>query len=366
MTRRTAIAALLAVSLAALSASNADTLDLRARPALGDPEAMYIVKDAATDGIHVVTTAVPRTGISEYTFVFWVAAEQNRWGQSTDNVILSSFFSVAPGLATSEGGDPVQEFTDFGWPYAILPLSAQGTWSATCLPPCSDYIVPNLSLSNAWQYGCYVANIQTDTALTLTVGGDERQVPASDAVQVLTFRPVSADRSVTIAAESPDAQISLAIADCPLVQFFGANICDYTTSDGFFTRREIALSNEWTMVALRTRIEDAGSRLVYDQTALPLDGQEPKDYNTHSAAIDAPHADGCFARNARIEFTASRVGGLQIKDTGRDFRRSVWGAKFYARWLSDDLLYAIRDADAATLYRRGIAPFANFDDPQGD
>lgn len=359
----------LVLALSAHVCAHASTVDLRAQPRMGDPNAMYLIKDRATNNVHLITSGVPVEGASEYSFLFWCAIE-TRPSSVFPYMVPYSFISVDPGLATSEGGDMVEEFTDYGYPHEVLPLSSSGTWSDNCLPPASDYWLPPALEDTDWQYGCYTVNIITDTALTLTVGGDERQVPASPNNQVLTFKPGTADRSVAIAAESPDAQVSLAIADCPLRQFFSEYICQYIvgmSADDV----ERAISNRWVMICLQAKIEDNGSKLITSQKALDLDGYSPKDENCHTNTIAQPRADGCFAKNARIEYLLFAPGGVilpdgEYYDGGRYMRRSTWGAKFYPTWLSDEMLYHIRDTDAATIIRRGLGPFVDFSTPGGE
>lgn len=335
----------LAFSLAVLAvlcrAIHGAAIDQRAMPKYGDPSLMHMHKDGTRDGINLLTTFVPHD-TAEYTCCFWAKIEP--WDGATYPMIATQI-SVEAARSTSEGGegnpalvnagchpdvvDGVPTFT--GTPLALSPT---GTWSANCLPALYD--CPP-SLSNTWKYGCYTVQVLTDSDLTITVAGAERNASASNGVQTVCFRGVSADRSITVAAASADAEVYLDAGENKLRQFFEAN----TLGMSQYNTEQVAWSNEWTFVALRARV--AGGNCIQRIQAWRLAGYDPCDEACVTQALASVR--GTFAKDARIGFTLSALGGLKQTQGGDTLQRWTWGAKFYPEWLDDEMLLAIRDQD---------------------
>ena len=342
--------------------------DLRARPTLGDPSFMFTLKNKTTDGNKMITSYVPAPGWQAYTLCFWAAVEP--LNDSGYGVFLKSFLSTEWGVSFSECGKYAPwentDFVDEGFPHQLLELSAQGTWTKNCLPQAADYWVPPYStMSNDCQYGCYSFNVLTDTPLTMTAGGAERQIAASNSMQVVTFQATTADRSVTIAADSPDAEISLGGCVAPLRQFFGEWLF-FESSGGHSYLYNKTLTNEWAFVSVRAQILPGGDKLDIVQQAYHADGYEAITSTDSTNTIDLIRADGCFGDHSRIELYMFSNGEItmNVDSTNRPPKRSIWGAKLYGEWLADDIILQIRDQDAAEMQRRNMGRFVDFNNEE--
>lgn len=351
--KRLALALILLVSMAELRSAHARPVGPLAVPRMGDPSLMCLNRAGDMNSLAVITAGVPWRGASEYTFMFWMCFR--RAGESEFySPVLSNFCSTDEALSYDESGVvrpcETNELIHAGWPEGLIQLSSSGTWSSNCLPANYEY-PPGLA---DWQYGAYTVNIKTDTALTLTVAGDERQVAASNAVQKITFRGVSADRSITVAAASPSARVSIAAVETPLRQFFGDVMSDYYTGgESDFSN---AVSNEWTLVVLRGRIVDGGAGVRFLQERWTFAGVSPVEVKDSTHSLWKPRADGAFDRMSRIAYNLCTPVDFYDGTTGRRSAVKVYGAKIYPRWLRDDELGVIHDRDAAEIRRRNLGP----------
>lgn len=366
MRKSSNLAVLAAVVLSAHSAVAAQMVDLRALPKYGDSSLMSFNRREARAISQLMTFGLPSPAPS-FTTVFWTCVDWNvLW--DTDAPIfpfVTAMISTEPALYVSEGGDYSPDLLgDAYWPVergglgATLPLSSTGTWSANCLP--ASYDLPeDFAARGNWQYGCYTLNIITDTDLTVTVGGEERNIAASNEMQQVVFRCVSADRSITVAAADADADVYLCAAESPLRQFHGMQIFDTSTSFDWWGAPERSLTNEWRMVVLRGAIVQGGAAVELNALTFAAVDPSPIEDSSSTKELWRPRADRCFARHSRIEFLLAAYGG--IKDsTGKYIRQNVWGAKIYPEWLDDDLILSIRDKDWAEMQRRGFSTHYHF------
>lgn len=363
MRKSSSLAALAAVVLSAHFAVAAQMADLRALPKYGDSSLMSYNRREARGTAPLMTFGLPSPAPS-FTTVFWTCVDWN----SSDIVFtpfMEAMVSTEPALYVSEGGDYSPDLLgDAYWPVergglgATLPLSSTGTWSANCLP--SSYDMPeDFAARDDWQYGCYTLNIITDTDLTVTVGGEERNIAASNEMQQVAFRCVSADRSITVAAADADADVYLCAAESPLRQFHGMQYFQTSTSSQYYGVPEKALTNEWRMVVLRGAIVQGGAAIELNALSFAAVDPSPIDDSTSTKELWRPRADRCFARHSRIGFILASCVGL--KDySGKYIRRNVWGAKIYPEWLDDDLILSIHDKDWAEMQRRGFSTHYDF------
>lgn len=366
MRKSSSLAALAAVVLSAHFAVAAQMVDLRALPKYGDSSLMSFNRREVRGTLPLMTFGLPSPA-SSFTAVFWTCVDWN----NPDTVFMpfvEAMVSTEPALYVSEGGDYSPDLLgDAYWPVergglgATLPLSSTGTWSANCLP--ASYDMPeDFAHGDDWQYGCYTLNIITDTDLTVTVGGEERNIAASNEMQQVAFLCVSADRSITVAAADADADVYLCAAESPLRQFHGMQLLCTSTSSDFYGAPERALTNEWRMVVLRGAIVQAGAAVELNALSFAAVDPSPIEDSTSTKELWRPRADRCFARHSRIGFVLGSCVGLQDRN-GKYIRRNVWGAKIYPEWLDDDLILSIHDKDWAEMQRRGFS--THYDFPEG-
>lgn len=346
--------------IAAYAATSApQAADIRAVPRYGDSSFMFMNKAETRDAANLVTFGLQRA-TPTFTCMFWCCCET--FGE-IDLLFVQTMVSTEPALYVSEGGDYSPDLLgDAYWPVerggrgGTLPLSSTGTWATNCLPAVYDCPA---SLEDKWQYGCYTINIITDSDLTVTVGGSERNIAASNDMQQLAFQCVAADRSITVASADPDADIYLCVGESNLRQFHSVQAFvptgDHIT---FADYADSGISNAWRMVVLRGVIENGGNAIRQNILTFDMDSQTAIEDREETDALWKPRADGCFARHSRIGFMLASAIDCGNGATGR--RRCVWGAKAYMEWLDYDLILAIRDKDRDEMQRRGFSTHYNF------
>lgn len=266
-------------------------------------------------------------------------AEASEWTCPFVDIMVSA----DPARATREGGPELENLCSHR--YEVPLALSGGTWSATCLPATYDH--PDTLES--WQYGCYCVNVETDTALTVNVGGAEHSVAASNGVrQVFNIRAESASRAVSVAASSANATVRFGIAENPLVQFIGSQFDSQGNSNqtGDPSRGGIS-SAEWRMVVARGTI--ATNTVTINVCGYNTTSKLECD-RTESRALWHPRAT--FARHARIRITAASLMGLE-RDGEAD-GITLYGLRVYSGWLSDAVIERMRDLDVAEMTRRGM------------
>lgn len=364
MRKSSSLAALAAVVLSAHFAAAAQMVDLRALPKYGDSSLMSFNRREARGTAPLVTFGLP-TPAPSFTTVFWTCVDWRRDPETVSTPMVEAMVSTEPALYVSEGGDYSPDLLGGAyWPVergglgATLPLSSTGTWSANCLP--SSYDMPaDFAHRDDWQYGCYTLNVITDTDLTVTVGGEERNIAASNEMQQVAFLCVSADRSITVAAADADADVYLCAAESPLRQFHDMQLFQTPSGSHYFAVSEKALTNEWRMVVLRGAIVQGGAAVELNALTFSAVDPSPIEDSTSTKELWRPRADRCFARHSRIGFIICALCGLKDLN-GEYIRRNVWGAKIYPEWLDDDLILAIRDRDFDEMSRRGMSTHYQF------
>lgn len=363
MRKSSNLAVLAAVVLSAHFAAAAQMVDLRALPKYGDSSLMSFNWREERNPLTLMTFGLSSPAPS-FTTVFWTCVDWNT-SDSVFTPFMGAMISTEPALYVSEGGDYSPDLLgDAYWPVergglgATLPLSSTGTWSANCLP--ASYDMPaDFAARDKWQYGCYTLNIITDTDLTVTVGGEERNIAASNEMQQVAFLCVSADRSITVAAADADADVYLCAAESPLRQFHYMQLFSTSTSNKLYGAPEKSITNEWRMVVLRGAIVQGGAAVELNALTFAAVDPSPIEDSTDTKELWRPRADRCFARHSRIGFTLCCEGGIN-DHSGKYIRCNVWGAKFYPEWLDDDLILSIRDKDWAEMQRRGFSTHYHF------
>ena len=317
--------------------------ELLAPPQFGDPTRMCAY--SCSNVMDVATAYFSDDQASNFTAIVWMKwTPRSNYVPSSGMVPFVTFgVSADPARATMEGGDGLSDLQSHRYETPIA-LSG-GTWGETCLP--ASYDIPDSTLS-AWQYGCYAVNIETDTALTLNVGGAEKSISASPEKQRFNILATSASRSVSISAASSSATVKFGIAENPLVQFFGAQFDDSVPS-GAAGHGVIGglVSNEWRMVVFRGRIA-AGSATCnacgYNATT--------KLQNEQTSTKELWHPRTTFAKNARIRVMVAAPVGIQYEGKYDTFH--LYGFRVYRGWFDDATIERMRDLDAAEMTRRGM------------
>jgi len=334
-----------AVAAALLAGGTFAAPELLAPPRFGDPTVMCAA--SYSNMFDVATAYFTDDRASNFTAIVWM-----KWTPRRDYYFESDFVpfvisavSADPARATREGGDELPDLQTHRYDTPLRLVN--GTWSETCL---TTYAVPeSLAGSRDWPYGCYCVNIETDTALTLNVGGAEKSISASPEKQIFNIMASSASRAVSIAAASANATVKFGIAENPLAQFVGAQFDNMNSSGSMSFDQYGGLSpTEWRMIVVRGRIA-AGSMTVhicgYNATA--------KLQHERTSTQELWHPRATFARNARLRLMVANVqGGTMIEGNPDVF--TLYGYRVFRGWFDDATIERIRDLDAAELQRRGM------------
>ena len=316
------------------------------RPIYGEPTLMRLDHRSGLKAFDAFTGFIDGTNVTAFTAMCWMRVTRHPWLNPTNerHVVVQSCFSVESARATTEGGPGIPDLLNDAYMVQPVPLSSNGTWSATCLP--SEYSCPS-TLSNKWQYGCYCINLTTDTPLTLTVGGADLYVQATNCM-IRNILATSADRNVSIAAESANASVNFGIGVNPLVQFCSA--AAFTGVNGSSMDNGGGLrTNEWRLVVVRGRIENGKAYGITEGWNATNKFELGETTNETTLA----HSRTSFAKNARVRMLVSNTTGGLVYE-GQSIEIGLFGAKLLKGWLTDGEIEKIRDIDAAELHRRGV------------
>lgn len=332
-------------ALAALAVRGAFAApEMLAPPQFGDPTRMCAY--SRSNVFDVATAYFSDDQASNFTAIVWMkwTPRSNYVPSSMMVPYVMSGVSADPARATMEGGDGLPDLQShrYGTPIAL----SGGTWGETCLPASYDY--PDATLES-WQYGCYAVNIETDTALTLNVGGAEKSISASPEKQRFNILATSASRAVSISAANANANVKFGIAENPLVQFVAAQFDDLSSSANAFNGGAYGgiVSNEWRMLVFRGRI--AAGSIVCDACGYNATAKLPKT-DTSTKALWHPRTT--FARNARLRIMVASLIGIQNEGKYDTFH--LYGFRVYRGWFDDATIERMRDLDAAEMTRRGM------------
>ena len=279
-------------------------------------------------------TGFMRGGETAFTAVCWLRFRQ------MENVRVNAFcsqWSLEAARATREGGAALPPILDM--------TSASGTRGWQFSNP--QYACPEI-LADQWGYGCYAVNVETPTALTITLAGTEKQVEASvGEVQAFNIQGTAEDYTLAVSPANPSAVYHIGFAVNPLVRFYG--IMSQPDSAGFAKTEYLgsplvpSISNEWTMCVAQGRV--VGSKVIDRLVAFTWYGES---FPPGETTNDASRAT--FAKDARVSFYSAHF-------CGTDAPRDIWGFKIFDRWLTDDQLRNVRDLDKFEMCRRGMTRF---------
>lgn len=280
------------------------------------------------------------TGVTSVIWVRW-----NKPDLSTARFfpVISGSVSYETARATREGGPGL---VPLGTARFETPLVLTGgAWSEQCLP--ATYDCPD-TLADKWGYGCYCINILTDTPCTVTVGGEEIYFGEDSVGEkvVRNVKPTSADRSVSVVAESEDAEIFFGIAELPLSQFCGQQL-DGERGNGTIEQDPDyggVYPDVWRMFVVRSVISNGFVRTrveCHDECGLMPQVADHTEEMWHPRSL--------YEANSRLRwnlFSMNRMDNVAI---------DTFGFKLWNRWVDDDLLSGIRIADMKEIEKRGFA-----------
>lgn len=274
--------------------------------------------------------------VTAYTAICWI-----RFPPTADSMMSACPFPACttyPARATFDGGKQ----SDFPTPiygYSQITLDANGQWVMPVeLPAATD---PHYAAAGAaWVNGCYSVNIFTPCAVTLTVGGAERNFSASNTMQRAEIQAANSSRSVALSAADPSAVIYFGIRENIPRQF-------HQNSFGQLYGTDIkSITNEWVMIASSAYI-DAEQKVVMDAFCMDWDGVQMSNHNEHTQTVPR----STFAVNSTMRFNCCGTACM----TGGEYE--LYGWKLFIGALSEAQIERICDLDKAEMQRRGMARF---------
>ncbi len=288
------------------------------------PERMYSLDMTGSAELPSYFASGSETGL---TVVAWI-----RYGttDSFGGLLCYPSHSTVPARATREGGDELPAFLDL----PSVPLSSGATWGASGVVPQDADEVPGAT------DGRFVVCVNCDTshALTLTVGGSELNVLATNGY-VRNLAVVKGDASVTVAAASPSATVRLALAVNPWVEFVGGPV--YAPADNRISTSVI--TNCWTMLCWRARL--AGGVLSETFDLIGRDGGHGVEASSSAYPAARLVRDSRF-RYSLASFVFNSYGGFR--------RCELYGLKHIPHALTDAEVWRVWELDLAEIRRRGL------------
>lgn len=317
--------------------------ELLAPPRFADPTRMCAYSCSNT--MDIATAYFNDDGATNFTALVWIkwTPRSNFPADCAMVPFVGSCVSADPARATREGGDALDDLQSHRYE---LPLALSGgTWGETCL---TSYDCPSSLSGSAWQYGCYCVNVETDSALTLNVGGTEKSIAASADKQIFNIQATSASRAVSISAASSSATVRFGIAENPLVQFCGAQFTDGNSTQGWDDGQAGGIvPNEWRLIVVRGRI-------AANNVTVSICGYNAssKFVNEDTTQTSLWHSRTTFAKNARLRLTVGSLMGIGYDGQYDVF--TLYGFRVYRGWFDDATIERMRDLDAAEMTRRGM------------
>ena len=242
--------------------------------------------------------------------------------------------SEVPARATREGGDELPAFLDL----PSVPYGSGATWGASGVVPQDAAEVPGASA------GRFVVcvNCDTDTALTLTVGGAELSIPATNDF-VRNLEVVKGDTSVAVSAASAGAHTSLALAVNPWVHFkVGPNFSSFDINGGSV---DTGITNCWTLLCWRASL--AGGQIVETLDIMDRDGLAVR--QSASSAYPA----STLVRDSRARISLATLTGSKASGVWRKIQ--LYGYRqIPGHTLTDAELWRVWELDLAEIRRRGL------------
>lgn len=244
--------------------------------------------------------------------------------------------SEVPARATREGGDTLPAFLDL----ASVPYGAGATWGASGVVPQDADVLPRNSGGDRF---VVCVNCATDTAITLTVGGAELNIPATNDF-VRNLEVVKGDTSVAVSAAAAGAHTSLALAVNPWVHF--KNGPDFSSFDINGGSVDTGITNCWTLLCWRASL--SGGQISETLDIMDRDGLAVR----QSSSSAYPAATLVHDSRARI-YLATLTGP---KTTSGAWRKvQLYGYRqIPGHALTDAELWRVWELDLSEIRRRGL------------
>ena len=268
-------------------------------------------------------------GATAYTVTCWVRQRHNAKGDAIaggyGGNIVSSFYTFDPcgrskTAFMSEAGQGPRVFTD------ALPATRDFTQD----PP----------QKNIFSNGVFAVSLEVDGIATLTVA--DTTVTVTNSLS-RNFQGRPGQRSISIQC-GPSAAWTLNVAECPIVRFYGRENGTSAMVNGIpMITADSVITNEFVMLSYRVRLE--GGSHYYRSDMMRIGGGPP---SGETSIFDYPPVVNVTAD------TMFFIRTMDMQASGAAHVWELWNVRVRGRWLSDDELVTIRDADVRAMGRLGI------------
>lgn len=326
MYRRLIIAAALCASIA-----NASPLLLLVQP-MTDPSRMSLMPGGVF--LPHIYTLGGETGM---TICWWVRWECSEYDTSASGEIIPALNfqgmnSLEPAKPTTKGGAPLPSFYE-----SDIVLDASGAWGLADIIPADPPCFPTDDMPNRYVVCC---NISNETDITLTVGGSEKFLAATNGTHIFNLECHKGDRSIAITGARPNAKIKVGFAINPIIKFYSSifHQCYWG---------EVRATNTFTFVCLRAKLEDGQYKSVFN--LMDLHGRSDQYEESYEVSVDKFPRDCLFKIS---QFTG--YGRTDEAMDGSPRKVDLYGLKVIRCALSDEQMWRIYDRDLEVIKARGL------------
>ena len=315
-------------------------------PKYGEPSLQLSHTTTGDNG--VLTGYVQGTNVTGVTMCGW-------WKAETDGNfvagLLDFIVSVVPARSTFEGGDKLANAmsTDYLLDENTIPLDSSGEWSEACIPTVE---VPETLADDEMQYGVFVVNVSTDTALTLNFGGTTYSIPATNN-WVKNVCPSSSSKVVKITTTA-GAKVHFGFAENPIVHFYGTSWSPDANGDFKLAKDGGLTTNEYRFIVSTAELKDNGATLYLRTRGYNRNGQLA---TVAENTVALSPAVQYFPKNARMQWQNAFVGV-----GAADHRIKLHAMRMYEEVFDDDFIKTMRDQDWEVMVSRGLT----YDSARGD
>ncbi len=327
MYRRLIIAAALCASIA-----NASPLLLLAQP-MTVPSRMSLMPGGVF--LPHIYTLGGETGM---TICWWVRGEcpafdrKDADGGVIPALTFQGMSSLVPAKPTTLGGAPLEAFYE-----SDIALDASGAWGVANIIPEEPSCFPTDAIPSRYVVCC---NISNECDITLTVGGSEKFLAATNGTHIFNIECSKGDRSIAITGARPNARIKVAFAINPIVKF-------YTTHDHQCYRYEVLATNTFSFACLRVRLEGGTYKSTFN--LFDLWGNSSFSSYEYDANVSRFPRDCLFQLSQFIVY-----GRTDECMDGSPRKVDLYGLKVIRCALSDEQMWRIYDRDLEVIKARGL------------
>ena len=192
----------------------------------------------------------------------------------------------------------------------------------------------------AFPDGVFAVSLEVDGIATLTVA--DTTVTVTNSLS-RNFQGRPGKRGISIQC-GPSTAWTLNVAECPVVRFYERTDGTSITLNGTPQLSEDSIiTNEFVMLSYRVRLEGAGH--YYRADMMRIGGGPP---SGGTSIFDNPPVVNVTPD------TMFFIRTIDVIPSGAALVWEVWNVRVRGRWLSDDELVTIRDADVRAMGRLGI------------